>query len=323
MSVQSICSQCGNPIVRYVSVFNRFKNHFCSMECKGQFYKNKKTWNYGIKTGKVTEERRLKIAEGLFASSSKKRKINRNILDDDVIIGLLLSDAHINRPYTQFQNSFFSISISSKYKTFPSYIESYLRELGISVNKKEYVRKTGVIHWNVKTVVDPQFSQLRKIWYPNGNKIVPRNLKLTPKIISFWFQGDGSSGYYKRGNKKVVLVLMTQGFNLNDVLFLKHQLELLDVKMNINRVKRKSVGYILITKVSFEVEKFMKMVEPYVLPDFMYKVKHPYVNSKSGAIQLWMTDSNRHKCEIIDCTKTAEKGKAKCHYHNHHVLAVV
>jgi hypothetical protein len=282
--------------------------------------RNKKPWNYGIKTGKQSEAHRLKITKSLLASRLKKPKINRNILDDDVIIGLLLSDAHINRPYTKFQNSSFSISISSKYKTFPVYVESYLRELGISVNKKEYVRKTGIVHWNVKTVVDPQFSELRKIWYPDGKKIIPRSLKLTPKMISYWFMGDGSSGYYKRGNKKVVLSLMTQGFNLNDVLFLKHQLELLDVKMGVGIVKRKSIGYILRTKVSYEVEKFMNLVEPYILPDFQYKIKHPYVNSKSGAIQLWMTDSTRNRCEITNCTLTAEKGKPKCNYHNHHVI---
>lgn len=208
MFTEMICSQCNNVFIpKYHS---RSKNRFCSMKCVYDFMRNKKPWNYGIKTGKVTEEHRLKIAKGIFTSSSNKPKINRNILEDDVIIGLLLSDAHIARPYTQFQNSSFSISISSKYKTFPVYMESYLRELGISVNKKEYIRKTGVVHWNVKTVVDPQFTQLRKIWYPDGKKIIPRDLKLTPKMISFWFQGDGSSGYYKRGNKKVVLTLMTQ-----------------------------------------------------------------------------------------------------------------
>lgn len=272
----------------------------------------------GFKQSQETKDKR--------AMSNMKKEHSLKILeifDDDVIIGLLLSDAHLSRPYTEFQNSSFSISISSKYKTFPYYVEDYLKKLNLNVHKKEFTRKTGVIHWNVKTTVDKQFTELRKIWYPNGIKIVPRYLKLNPKIIAYWFMGDGSSGYYLRGNKKVVLSLQTQRFSLNDVLFLKYQLELLDIKMNINMIKRESIGYILITKVSFEVEKFMKLVEPYILPDFEYKIKHPYVNSKTGVVPSWMTDNTRHKCQIVSCIKTAEKEKSKCNYHNHHPTVVV
>ena len=275
--------------------------------------KNNKPWNYGLKTGKLNKEHRLKISKALNKTSLLKRqKINKNIFDDDVIIGLLLSDAHLTRPRTEFQNSSFSISIGSKYKTFPNDVEEYLKSLNIHVYKKEFTRKTGVVHWNLKTPVDLQFTELRKIWYPDGIKIVPRDLKLTPRMTAWLFMGDGSSRYYVRGNKKVDISLQTQGFSLSDVLFLKYQLELLGVKMNVGVIKRKSIGYILRTKVSAEVEKFMSMVEPYILQDFQYKIKHPYVNSKTGIVPLWKTDSIRTKCDVIDCIHTAEKDRSKC-----------
>lgn len=92
--------------------------------------------------------------------------------------------------------------------------------------------------------------------------------------------------------------------------------------MGVGIVKRKSIGYILRTKVSFEVEKFMKMVEPYVLPDFMYKVKHPYVNSKTGIVPVWNNDITRNKCRITGCHRTALKDRSKCYYHSRLVLAV-
>ena len=103
--------------------------------------KNNKPWNYGLKTGKLNKEHRLKISKALNKTSLLKRqKINKNIFDDDVILGLLLSDAHLTRPRTEFQNSSFSISIGSKFKTFPNDVKAYLHELTGHVNKKEFTR---------------------------------------------------------------------------------------------------------------------------------------------------------------------------------------
>jgi hypothetical protein len=56
-------------------------------------------------------------------------------------------------------------------------------------------------------------TQLRSKWYPNGVKIIPDDLVLTPEICYWWYLGDGSS-------KNSSLALCTNGFTGEDVNFL-------------------------------------------------------------------------------------------------------
>lgn len=99
-------------------------------------------------------EQRLKIAQRqAIYRQNKIPKIQKNILDDDLIIGLMLSDGHISRQRTIYSNSNFSISVGSKYEKFASYIESYLKGLGTIVYKKDNSKKLSFDTKNYRLVV--------------------------------------------------------------------------------------------------------------------------------------------------------------------------
>lgn len=243
----------------------------------------------------------------------KKNSFNPIMLQDEIIIGLLLSDAHLLKIKNQFQNSLFQISASTKHSEFIDFIEKYLNDLGFSTYKKTYVRELGEVV-NLNTERHPFFTELRKIWYPNEKKIVPDSIKLTSKSIAWWFMGDGNSNWYKRGNNKVRISFATDGFDMNSVINLQQMLE----EYNVSTYLRCVIGNCkprLEAKKSEFVYRLMNMIKPHMLPCFYYKVKIPTLNTKTGPIPLWKRDKTRKKCSVNSCIKTAMKNKLNCHDH--------
>jgi hypothetical protein len=68
----------------------------------------------------------------------------------------------------------------------------------------------------------PILAEYRKKWYPNGKKIVPRDLVLTPLILLIWFLDDGNAG--KNENNVLGMKLSTNGFTKDDTQFLANLL---------------------------------------------------------------------------------------------------
>ncbi|MHA2223850.1 MAG: hypothetical protein ACXAC8_01455 [Candidatus Hodarchaeales archaeon] len=64
--------------------------------------------------------------------------------------------------------------------------------------------------WSRNTI---QFMKIFHLWYPNGKKIVPKNVQMTPTTLLHWFIGDGYSSRSGLG-------LSTQSFSVLDVEFL-------------------------------------------------------------------------------------------------------
>src|SRR5206468_3127331 len=76
-------------------------------------------------------------------------------------------------------------------------------------------------------------------WYPNGKKIVPLELKLTPTTVLHWFMGDGTTSFIKNTNR-VELTLCTNGFNKIEVIFLKKLLSEINLDLGIYKVTNKN-----------------------------------------------------------------------------------
>ena len=73
--------------------------------------------------------------------------------------------------------------------------------------------KNTVYLWSNASV---QLYKLYQKWYPDGKKIVPRDLKLTPQTVLHWYIGDGS--YIKGINDRICLYTLC--FDKNDNNFL-------------------------------------------------------------------------------------------------------
>jgi len=129
-------------------------------------------------------------------------------------------------------------------------------------------------------------------WYPGfASKEVPEDLNLTPIVLAFWFMGDGSSSFDKRigpgrlssarvgikhpdfYHRTVYVRLCTEGFNIGSVELLEEKLHSLGIyTTRMHRQISKGSG-ITIRLRQGSVDKFMNMVEPYILAPYEYKVK--------------------------------------------------
>jgi len=119
------------------------------------------------------------------------------------------------------------------------------------------------ILWNINTRVYQEFFSFYNRWYPDGIKVVPKDINLNSQLLANWYMGDGCFTHKKYGT----IVLSTQGFIREDVIYLS---DLVNEYLDINsRVSKRNEIYIHDTN---SVEKFLNSVILYVLPCFEYKL---------------------------------------------------
>lgn len=84
-----------------------------------------------------------------------------------------------------------------------------------------------------------EFGKFREKWYPNGKKIVPRDLKLNDIILYQWFCDDGC--IIAKSKKNLRTKFATHGFVKEDVKFLQKLLnDYLNSNFKINKEKQKN-----------------------------------------------------------------------------------
>jgi predicted DNA-binding protein YlxM (UPF0122 family) len=114
--------------------------------------------------------------------------------ETEVINGLLLGDGHI-----EFQKSKHvyaaKLVYTCKHKSVLEGLAKQLQRLKPRIFYKTYKSKGKVRHgYRLATNKYKFLLELRHKWYPNGKKIVPEDLKLTPETCYWWYLGDGMSG---------------------------------------------------------------------------------------------------------------------------------
>lgn len=125
----------------------------------------------------------------------------------------------------------------------------------------------------IRTRRIPKLNEYRKLFYPNGKKIVTREIldKLTPLAIAVWYMDDGSIQERK-------LILCTQGFGYDGNLIIqqyfkdKHSIHF-RIDSYINKDYNRTYHRLVNDRLP-EISRFINMVKPYILPVFEYKTKH-------------------------------------------------
>ena len=104
-------------------------------------------------------------------------------------------------------------------------------------------------------------------WYPQGVKVVPRDLRLTPTVLLHWFCGDG-----RGGDRKGTLGFCADGFTLEDVDFLVTRLQE-DLGITALRTQAKGRPQILVSQRD-EAVKVKTLLEPLIPACCAYKLQH-------------------------------------------------
>lgn len=95
--------------------------------------------------------------------------------------------------------------------------------------KSERFRKG--IFYCLRSRSDPYLTEQRKRWYPQGVKIVPQDIKITPVVLYYWYIGDGC--LVRRKGRIKNIQLSTDGFSNENLILLKEKMLDLNLKVSI------------------------------------------------------------------------------------------
>nr|UFJ43983.1 hypothetical protein [Cordyceps militaris]UYL26230.1 LAGLIDADG endonuclease [Cordyceps militaris]WLN31675.1 hypothetical protein [Cordyceps militaris] len=150
------------------------------------------------------------------------------------------------------------------YNLFGSLIKS---EPTIIIRKPHPI--TGNVHKSiyVRTLRFPCLNKYRDLFYKDNKKIIPGNIEelITFRGLAHFIMGDG---YYHSSDG--VIFLCTENFSIEDQeLLIKALSSKLDIKATLNK-RTATKSRIRISKSS--MEKLVKNVEYYFIPDMLYKL---------------------------------------------------
>ena len=151
------------------------------------------------------------------------------------IEGELLGDGSLLVPPGSCSARF---SYGSKYLEYVQYVSDTLKSFGIEQVGRIRERKDK--KWNSYSYCSCCYVELlpiRKHWYPEGKKVVPKDLELTSLVCRQWYIGDGCLKHPKR---RPYIVLYSEGFSLNNVKWLVEKLNKLGFKAT--RRKDNNIG---------------------------------------------------------------------------------
>lgn len=204
---------------------------------------------------------------------ARKSKFIITDITKDYIDGLLLGDGYLSKAGKYSAHYRHACSIKSE--IWIEKIKSDFENFGISSTTTKYVVPFRKIKGKtippskaimLYTKCYEEFKIFRERWYPNGRKIVPRDISIMPSLLANWYMGDGSYSI-----KPPNICLATHRFSKEDILWLIQKIyEKLSIKSYIRPVKDANQFFIQITKKA-DIQKFLEYVKPYKTPCFDYK----------------------------------------------------
>ena len=183
---------------------------------------------------------------------------------EDIIIGLILSDAHLdlqNKKGNGQARLYFKQSISrlnyvlTLFNLLSHYCKSY------PVLKRG---KFPYVYFSSRSLAC--FTELHKLFYDKNIKIIPLEIydMLSMSSLAHWIMGDGS--YVKKGGG---IYLNTQSFSIRDNVRL---MNVLIIKFNCKCTLHMQRGLPTIYIYSKSVKKLTPLLLPFMVPSMYYKL---------------------------------------------------
>jgi hypothetical protein len=178
-----------------------------------------------------------------------------------VIIGSILGDGYI-RIFPKRKNALLEINHSFNQKEYVDWKYSVLKNVCTSPPK---MRKSNGkrIAYRFYSKQLSEISELYKLFYKNGKKVIPENIILNPIILSVWFMDDGSRC------RSVDVYLNTQQFSIVDQKKLIMALERLGLKTAMNKDKI----YYRLRFLKSSLPKLRELLKDKIIPSMKYKIE--------------------------------------------------
>ena len=231
--------------------------------------KIEKLYSSGLSQKKISQEigchtstveklfKTLKIKSRTLSQSFrliKEKHINITEEEMEIINGLILSDFHIEK--SKFQARF---AFTLLHKEFAEKIISELSSIKWGNLYELKSLRTPNINYCGKSQSAVEIRYLREKWYKNNKKIVPKDLVLSPRVLYWWYLGDG---FITKNKNRIELC--TDAFSKKDNLFLIKKLK--EIKLLGSLTKRNRIKFN-----KENVEKFLNYIGYNTIECYQYK----------------------------------------------------
>lgn len=201
---------------------------------------------------------------------------NPDNLLSQIVAGLLLGDGYITKQASPNRNCMLDLHCAWKEHNLFMVVSTLLPLYQVGLASGQFVQRS--VHRNGQDMfrirgyskAHPLFTELRNLWYPGGNKVVPANIcdYLSPVALAFWFTGaiayGGMLGYSE-------LALNTQGFSMPEQTML--QAVLLEKYGLVTRLGQDK-SYKRIVIMANSAKSFANLMLPLLPESVHYKLKH-------------------------------------------------
>ena len=204
------------------------------------------------------------------AIEAYKTTLRLSDVQREILVGILLGDACLE---TQNAGRSYRLKIEQgiRHADYVQHLYSVLRDWVLSPPRPKQGQTRGVTTLSLafQTVSHRELSFYGELFYRDRRKIVPEDVGelLTARGLAYWFMDDGSM---KSSESKGVL-FNTHAFSSDDI---NRLVEVLKGFGLLARTRRQSDGIqIYISGASYE--RFVELVNPYVIEAMRYKVPQP------------------------------------------------
>lgn len=156
-----------------------------------------------LKRARVTI-RNLSDAQELIANHIKINKIMNHYFD-----GLLLGDGCVTTPKKNNKSGVYTHA--DKHLSYIIWLKKQFSKFQIRNSKTYHNKKLNT--YSFKTKYYREFIAFRQRWYPNGKKVIPKDLILMPITLKNWYLGDGSYKLGINGTKSAERVMLCSEFD--------------------------------------------------------------------------------------------------------------
>lgn len=204
--------------------------------------------------------------------------------DYEVLYGSLLGDGCLLRRNKKTDKGMASFSKANVGFDHIKYVGNLILNENSDSRIYEYNPKGGKTSFKFTTQMCEEFLNEYKRWYPKDIKIIPTDLKLTPKILLHWFMDDGHTAWKHKGFKSVHLNFSTESFIKNDCKFLMKQMEEMGIQCYLGK-SHGGYGFKICVRGHY-VKKFFEVIGPcpVEVPSMAYKWKIPNLQSTQNMV---------------------------------------
>jgi hypothetical protein len=177
-----------------------------------------------------------------------------------VLIGSLLGDGTLRRQRGKL-NALLEVNHAYAFKEYVDFKHDVFKEYVLTPPKRRKGNGKRVAY-RFTTRSLPVFTRYFDRFYPDGHKLVPRDLKLSPLALAVWYMDDGSKS-------RSACYLNTQQLKREDQEALQGILrDQFSIESNLNRDKQ----YTRIRVTTEGTTKLFELVRPHVIDCFRYKL---------------------------------------------------